>query len=57
MTWRDARREQPGREVEVLCEDHEYDPREVAGYYADGTWCDSEGHVLRDVRRWREMPR
>lgn len=56
MTWRDASREQPAREVEVLCEDHEYDPREVAGYYADGTWCDSEGHVLRDVRRWRELP-
>lgn len=56
--WRDAATEQPGREVEVICEDHEYDVVEVAGYYlADGRcWTDSEGRVLGDVRRWRELP-
>lgn len=58
--WVDASARKPGREVEVVCENHEYGCEEVNGCYdpGSGSWYDShDGKILRDVRRWRELPR
>lgn len=56
--WLDAEKYKPEREIEVVCETHEYGREEVNGCYdaESGSWFDShDGRVLRDVRRWREL--